>query len=487
MAGSFLDRVSNMALGELLVEKGALSEAQVGEALDFSRSRGVRLGEALVALGYISRDALGYAIGEQYGLKPMELQPSMVDADLVSRFDFDLLSAHTMLPLIQLEQELVVVVSDPNNQEGLVELARRFPNLTITPQLGAAAQIRRCLDGVRPRDSDAGQRSAMVQPPEPRREAHATSEVARTLPFFKSVPDPASPEFADWLVGLAATHKDRDVLVRDLGGVMQVCLTPSAAQPHDSGDASSPDSDALMDVGHTEIGRWPGGSAAAIRDMILQRATPLEHTRDQAARWSYSVKHGGHRFDFLILMPIVHKDAVLLIRALTHLDDSSDSDAAAGGEFSAVPMILDLQAGKYTVVLYDASESLEQALAYLMDEKASEHSFVVAQYVTRCVFPHAQAYPAPFANMVTAAQAMAATCVIFDHPVEYREAVRLLTSTFPPPAVLVCAPLPSHESGAGTLAPDVEELISRQGAQSVRLNVGAGSGAANSNMIEGDL
>src|SRR5690349_5100374 len=116
MAGAFLDRVSNKALGQLLVEKGALTSAQVEEALNVSKAEGIRLGEALVSLGYISRDALGYAIGEQYGLKPMELHPSMVDPELVSQFDPDLLRNHLMLPLIQIGDELVVVVSDPNDQ-----------------------------------------------------------------------------------------------------------------------------------------------------------------------------------------------------------------------------------------------------------------------------------------------------------------------------------------------------------------------------------
>src|SRR5688500_18811447 len=107
MPGRFLDRVSNKALGEMLIEKGTLSTTQVDEALQVSREKGIRLGEALVLLGYITRDALGYAIGEQYGLQPMELQPSMIDHELISRFDHNLLSAHSMLPLIEIGDQMV--------------------------------------------------------------------------------------------------------------------------------------------------------------------------------------------------------------------------------------------------------------------------------------------------------------------------------------------------------------------------------------------
>jgi len=441
MASAFLDRVSNKALGELLVEKGALSQQQIDEALDIARQRGIRLGEALISLGYISRDALGYAIGEQYGLRPMELQPSMVDQELVRQFDFQLLSEHTMLPLIMLHNELVVVVSDPNDQQGLLELSKLWPKHTITPQLGAADQIRRCLEEVRPQNR-------ISLPPEP-----VGQPIARVIPRFAEIPDPQAPEFVEWLIGLAANNARRDVMLRDMNGHLQVSLTPAASSPAGNPQAAL-----------EEIGTWADMTTTQIRATILQRALPLEHTRGQAARWAYSITHRGNLYDFLILMPILQGDATLRIRALAH-----ETEGPVPEEMPSVPLSPNLEAGKYTVVLYDESVSLERSLAQFMEDNAENHSFLIFQQSTRCLFKRGTSYPAPFANLVTAAQAAAATCVIIDHPVEYREAIRLLTSTYPPPAVLVCAPLPSHEGGSGSLSPDVEELIKRQDAQSVRL------------------
>jgi len=441
MASAFLDRVSNKALGELLIEKGALSQQQIDEALDLSRQQGIRLGEALISLGYITRDALGYAIGEQYGLRPMELQPSMVDEELVRQFDFQLLSEHTMLPLIMLHNELVVVVSDPNDQEGLLKLAKLWPKHTITPQLGAADQIRRCLEEVRPNNT--------VSLP---LTTEFTQPVARVIPRFTEIPDPQTAEFIEWLIGLAANNARRDVMFRDMNGQLQVSLTPAS-----QGSSSS---EAILE----EVGSWPRVTVSQIRSNILQRALPLEHTRGQAAKWAYSISHRGNLYDFLILMPISQGDATVRIRALAHETDSSVSE-----ELPSIPLSPNLEAGKYTVVLYDESVSLERSLAQFMEDNAENHSFLVFQQSTRCLFKRGISYPAPFANLVTAAQAAAATCVIIDHPVEYREAIRLLTSTYPPPAVLVCAPLPSREGGSGSLSPDVEELIKRQDAQSVRL------------------
>jgi hypothetical protein len=343
-----------------------------------------------------------------------------------------------MLPLIMLGNDLVVVVSDPNDQLGLIELARILPNYTITPQLGAADQIRRCLEAVRPQVENNSDRT----PPT------AETTAARGLPYFKEIPAPDTQQFLEWLLGLAVTHPRQDVLIRDIGDSMQVSLTPERA---------------ATNAALTQMGSWTDHSTTTLRHSILQRARPLEHTRGQAARWAYSMNYEDRMYDFLILLPISHSAPAIFIRALHHSINIPENAA------SDVPLAPSLEAGKYTVILYDESVSLEKSLAQFISENSDNHTFVISQLATRAVFDNALAYPAPFGNMVTAVQAAAGTCAIFDHPVEYREAIRLLTSTYPPPAVLVCAPLPSYEGGAGSLSPDVEELITRQGAQSVRL------------------
>jgi hypothetical protein len=55
-------------LGELLVERGLLSRAQLELALAEQRRGGARLGELLVALGFVSETALTRTLLEQVGL-----------------------------------------------------------------------------------------------------------------------------------------------------------------------------------------------------------------------------------------------------------------------------------------------------------------------------------------------------------------------------------------------------------------------------------
>ncbi|MEY2785968.1 MAG: hypothetical protein RL277_2180, partial [Planctomycetota bacterium] len=52
-------------LGELLVESGALSEAQLREALAYQRNGGLQLGEAIQRLGFADEATVARAVAKQ--------------------------------------------------------------------------------------------------------------------------------------------------------------------------------------------------------------------------------------------------------------------------------------------------------------------------------------------------------------------------------------------------------------------------------------
>jgi hypothetical protein len=65
-------------LGELLVERGLLSQRQLELALQEQNRTGRRLGEVLVAFGFVSHDALTNTLLEQVGLavtEPVAVEP----------------------------------------------------------------------------------------------------------------------------------------------------------------------------------------------------------------------------------------------------------------------------------------------------------------------------------------------------------------------------------------------------------------------------
>ncbi len=70
-----------LPLGELLVERGLLSNVQLELALAEQRRTGLRLGEVLVSMGYVSEAALARMLLEQVGLSapPEPLNEELVE------------------------------------------------------------------------------------------------------------------------------------------------------------------------------------------------------------------------------------------------------------------------------------------------------------------------------------------------------------------------------------------------------------------------
>lgn len=72
-------------LGSLLVERGALDESQLAEALQEQRTTDRRLGEILVGLGYVTTLDLVSAVIDQHGLERSTEASDFVSASLSSR------------------------------------------------------------------------------------------------------------------------------------------------------------------------------------------------------------------------------------------------------------------------------------------------------------------------------------------------------------------------------------------------------------------
>jgi hypothetical protein len=61
-----MESAAKRRLGDIIVERGLIDQAQLDEALAVQRETGAKLGEVLVDLGFITRVALAGVISEQW-------------------------------------------------------------------------------------------------------------------------------------------------------------------------------------------------------------------------------------------------------------------------------------------------------------------------------------------------------------------------------------------------------------------------------------
>ena len=61
-----MESAAKRRLGDIIVERGLITEAQLAQALEAQRDSGAKLGEVLVELGFITRVGLAGVITEQW-------------------------------------------------------------------------------------------------------------------------------------------------------------------------------------------------------------------------------------------------------------------------------------------------------------------------------------------------------------------------------------------------------------------------------------
>jgi len=102
-------------LGEILIDGGLISDAQLEEALSELKSSGLKLGEYLTHNGIVSENAIVDAIASQMNLKKYHPSDYTVSPDLSTILDVDTVNKFNAIPLQKKEGVLTVAMVDPLN------------------------------------------------------------------------------------------------------------------------------------------------------------------------------------------------------------------------------------------------------------------------------------------------------------------------------------------------------------------------------------
>ncbi len=102
-------------LGDILLDEGLLTEAQLMAALDEQVIRGESLGRVLVDIGMLTESQLVRALAAQVGMQFIELGDYPVDRTAVAMLPSALCRRYTVLPVAVHEGFLVLAMADPGN------------------------------------------------------------------------------------------------------------------------------------------------------------------------------------------------------------------------------------------------------------------------------------------------------------------------------------------------------------------------------------
>jgi len=134
-------------LGELFLNLQVLTQSDLDIALKQQKETGKKLGEVLVEIGMISEIVLVDALSLQLGIPKIIPSVSLIQKELLEKFNPDFLSKHQFIPAYKNDDVLTVITSDPLNQEAIDFLAKVLKtklNVAIAPASEIQKTIRYC-------------------------------------------------------------------------------------------------------------------------------------------------------------------------------------------------------------------------------------------------------------------------------------------------------------------------------------------------------
>jgi len=132
-------------VGELLVINNRISQSQLVEAMEFQRSNGGRLSNAIIKKGFMREDELTRFMGENFKMTPVKLDQFVISRELTKLVPENIARKHNVIPIQLVGDTLIVAISDPTNKSLMDEL-RFYTKKKIKPVLSGEMAITKAID-----------------------------------------------------------------------------------------------------------------------------------------------------------------------------------------------------------------------------------------------------------------------------------------------------------------------------------------------------
>ena len=127
-------------LGELLIERGLLTQEQLNKGLDDQKRKGGYLSQHLIALGYVTDVDIAICLSNQYNFAYLPLKNYSIPPDVRSAIPLKCIKIYTLMPVDKVRNLLSVAMADPLN-EGVIEMLHQMTNCEIQVFISTYSEI----------------------------------------------------------------------------------------------------------------------------------------------------------------------------------------------------------------------------------------------------------------------------------------------------------------------------------------------------------
>jgi len=115
-------RIISKQLGELLIERGILTQRQLEKALLVQRERGGLIGELIVELGFAKEEDIAQALTVQYGFPYLPLTNYEISSEIAAIIPARVARQYMLIPVDKIGNNVSVAMSNPLNVQAIEDL-----------------------------------------------------------------------------------------------------------------------------------------------------------------------------------------------------------------------------------------------------------------------------------------------------------------------------------------------------------------------------
>ena len=109
----------NKKLGEILLEYGMVSPEKLEKALKVQKEKDKRIGQILMELNLVTQDQINWVLCKQLDIPYVQIEIEQLDLELLKNFPEYLIKNYRLVPLIEMNNTLVIAMADPTDDEAI--------------------------------------------------------------------------------------------------------------------------------------------------------------------------------------------------------------------------------------------------------------------------------------------------------------------------------------------------------------------------------
>lgn len=141
-------REDDLKIGEILVERGIISQSQLDTALKEQKKHSAdnqKLGSYIISLGYATEVDIANVLGAQYNLPVMRIEGLRIKPEVTAMISETLAKKYNIMPLFKVGNELTLAVSDPTDIL-VIDLVAAEARCRVIPVISPPSDISKAIN-----------------------------------------------------------------------------------------------------------------------------------------------------------------------------------------------------------------------------------------------------------------------------------------------------------------------------------------------------